>query len=267
MRFASLPMYDLPELRQHHDAFWRALRRRLGALGEDGLPEALERGPRALAWSDPDLLFSQTCGYPLTRRLRGQVRYIATPCYEAHGCVGAWYRSAVMVRADAPFGCLEDLRGGVCAFNDADSHSGYNALRALLAPIARGQPLFRATLHTGAHVESLAAVARGEAQCCAVDCVTLELLRRHRPAALRATTVLAWTRPAPGLPWVAGHGASDTTVRRLRRALTASLTDPQLQATRAALGLRGLEVLPLDVYGVIVEREREAARAGYDRLA
>lgn len=243
------------------------MRRQLDALGESDLPESLERGPRATAWSDEDLLFSQTCGYPLTHRLRGRVRYLATPCYDARGCAGAWYRSAVVVPADSGFRRLEDLRGRVCAFNGPDSHSGYNALRALLAPLANGQRLFRATLQTGAHVESIAAVSRGAAHCCAVDCVTLGLLERHRPEALRGTRVLAWSRPAPGLPWVAGRAVGDESMGRLRRALAGALGDPLLAATRAALGLRSMETLPESAYEAIVALEEDAVRRAYAHLA
>jgi hypothetical protein len=60
---ASLPMYDLPELREATDELWRALAARLQNRGIDA-PVTLERDETNLdaVWSDPRLLLSQTCG-------------------------------------------------------------------------------------------------------------------------------------------------------------------------------------------------------------
>ena len=85
---ASLPMYDLPEIRAATDAWWRGLSEHMGIKGE------LDRGPdHYQAWRDPDLVFSQTCGYPLTHEFRGRLRLLATPHYAADGCTGPFYRS------------------------------------------------------------------------------------------------------------------------------------------------------------------------------
>ena len=94
---ASLPMYDLPEIRWATDALWAALGGRLGANPE------LERAEDHTAlWREPDLLFSQTCGYPLTHRYRGRLQLVATPQYRAPGCDGANYRSLIMAREPLP---------------------------------------------------------------------------------------------------------------------------------------------------------------------
>src|SRR4029077_15357307 len=89
-------------------------------------------------WLSDELLFSQTCGYPLTHALKGRVQLLATPCYSADGCEGASYCSFVIVPADSPATTLADLQGKRVAFNTPDSQSGMNALRALIAPIAGG---------------------------------------------------------------------------------------------------------------------------------
>ncbi len=260
---ACLPMYDLPEVRAHTDRLWCALAAHLRAAGVTELPEALERGHGVDALLAPDLLLGQTCGYPLTHALAGRVRYLATPCYTARGCAGGFYRSAFVVRTGDGARHLADTRGGVFAFNGRDSQSGWNAPRLALARVAGGQPMFRALLESGAHARSLAAVAAGDADLCAVDGVTLALLQHHRRGALDDLRVLAWTEPAPGLPWVTRAGADDRLLRTLRGALAAVLADRRLRESTRALLLDGIEVLPVACYERLVDMEREAARLGY----
>lgn len=52
-------------------------------------------------WRRPNLLISQTCGYPLMHGLHEQVQLIATPRFDAPGCEGAHYSSVLVTRADA----------------------------------------------------------------------------------------------------------------------------------------------------------------------
>ncbi len=76
------------------------------------VPAALERGrDRDEQWRSPDLLLSQTCGYPLTHALAGRVDLVATPCYGVRGCEGADYRSLVVVaRAGKACGACRSAR-------------------------------------------------------------------------------------------------------------------------------------------------------------
>src|SRR5262249_23278469 len=133
MSIASLPMYDLPETGEATVALWRGLARHFRRAGIADVPEAMARKPKLPAhWLSPDLLFSQTCGYPFRRTVKDRVQLVATPCYAAEGCEGPTYRSVVVVPADSPARSLADLSGARVAFNGMDSQSGYNALRALV---------------------------------------------------------------------------------------------------------------------------------------
>ena len=136
-RIASLPMYDLPELRAETDALWAALARAMAAEGLEGAPPALTRDrSHREVWVDPDLLLGQTCGYPFTHELAGRVQLVATPRFAVPACAGAWYTSRVVVRAGLSAARLEDLAGAVCAATEKDSQSGMSALRAVIAPLA-----------------------------------------------------------------------------------------------------------------------------------
>src|SRR5690606_6754530 len=100
---ASLPMYDLPEVAAATAAWWQGLARAFRAEGLADVPGRLATAPALPGhWRDPALLFSQTCGFPLTHGLAGALRLVATPCYRAAGCDGARYRSFLVVAGDSP---------------------------------------------------------------------------------------------------------------------------------------------------------------------
>jgi len=261
-------MYDLPALRRATDAWWTGLARALEAAGIDGVPRQLER-QRAMdeVWLDPHLLLSQTCGYPLTHALAGRVRLVATPVYDVEGCAGASYRSAFLVRDDDPAERLADLRGRRVAINSRDSQSGYNCLRHALAPLTDGSPLFSEVRETGDHGASLAALRENAADLAAVDGVTLALVARSEPAAVAGLRVLDWSAAAPALPYITRADAGDDELAALRDGLLATAADPGLAEARAALALKGFEILPLAAYDVIDRMESGAVALGYPAIA
>lgn len=261
---ASLPMYDLPELREVHDDLWRGLARAFKREKVPGVPDRLTRsGALEHDWRAPNLLFSQTCGYPLTHAWRGRLQVVATPVLAAPGCRAADYCSMLLVRAGDPARRLADLRGRVAAINSTDSQSGCNALRAAVAPLARDGRFFGRVVQSGMHAMSLAMVATGEADVCAVDCVTFALLRRYRPVAVEGLRVLARTRRAPALPYVTRADAPRGLVQRLRAGLFAAFADPAVDAAREALFLQDVTVLPDDAYDRILRMERRVRSLGY----
>jgi len=272
MRIAALPMYDLPELAAANDALWSAIAVRLETLGVDDVPDALTRRGRLEAiWTDPRLLLSQTCGYPLATSLRSRVQVVATPRYDAPGCEGVLYRSAVVVRASDPATCLADLRGRRLAVNDLASNSGMNLLRAEIAPLAtdahlRGRPFFAGVTITGAHLASVEAVAAGEADVAAIDCVVWAHLLRLRPGLTRGLRGLAWTSATAGLPLIASATLDPAHLAALRQALAGVAEDQRLAAARAVLLLDGFEFVTEAAYAPILALEAAAIAQGYPSL-
>jgi len=264
---ASMPMYDPPEARWAVDAWWAGLARAFRAEGLDAPDTLVRPQPFWATWRDPALLFSQTCGYPLMFGFERDLRPIATPCYAAEGCEGPLYRSAVVVRKDAPYAAVADLQGAVCAMNGWESHSGMNALRALVAPHARGGRFFARVEVSGGHRASMAMVGEGRADVAAIDAVTLALNRRHNPAVLEPLRILCWTDPAPGLPLVTRAGADDATVARLYAGILSALADPALAPARDALLITGIVPATLETYRPMVAFEERAKALGYPVLA
>jgi ABC-type phosphate/phosphonate transport system substrate-binding protein len=248
---ASLPMYDFPEVRQATDGFWAALAKALGA--EIGLSRPDDW---TAAWRNPQLLFSQTCGYPFTHDFSGSLTYVATPCYAVDGCDGPLYRSILFAREKVPLDRFRDKRA---AFNNRDSMSGMLALKVIFAPLAKVGQFFSSAIETGGHVASLAAVQNGEADICAVDCVTVAYLRHYRKQALEGLVEVGRSPLVPGLPFVTRCGNVD----RLRAALLQTLRNP---AHGKHMLITGAEVMQPHSYEVIPDLEQSMERRGGLRL-
>ena len=265
---ASLPMYDLPELQTANDAWWRGLALAFRKEGLKDVPESLERGDdMAALWQAPDLLFSQTCGYPLTHLLKGKVSLVATPVYACPGCEGGLYHSEILVRGDAGYEGLADLRATRAVANDLGSQSGYSALRAAIAPLAKGEAFFSELRFSGGHRESMAQVAEGEADVCAVDCLTYRLIEKVAPHAVAGLRSLAVSPSAPALPYITRRDIPTDDLVRLRQGLVRAFDDPALQNVRRELLLSGVEVKPLSAYDRIDALEAGAIALGYPELA
>jgi len=260
-------MYDLPVITAATNEWWRGLSREFVLRGIADVPQEVTRGPNVRAlWTDRNLLFSQTCGYPLINELRQHVQLVATPCYAAPGCNASDYRSVVVVRADANAASIGDLKGRTCAVNRRDSHSGCNVLRRMIAPFAKGKPFFARVKISGHHWESLQMVARGEADVAAIDCVTYALVSRHEPQIVAKTRALCYSPPAPGLPYVTSRSAPHELVEKLRNALEAAFHSPELADCRETLMLTGFRVLSLSDYDCIAAMEAEAMAFDYRAL-
>ena len=264
---ASFPMYDWPEIRTATDAWWSALARAFRAEGMEDVPDRLLHDAQVTdLWGAPDLLLSQTCGYPLTHAWSGKLQVVATPHYTADGCHGADYCSFILVRRSAGIAGLEELRGCRAAFNGEDSQSGYSAFRAVIAPLARDGRFFGPTVCSGAHLRSMELVAAEDADVCAVDAVVWALARRHRPHLADDLTAIASSPPAPGLPYVTSPAASAGQVAKLKAGLRRAFADPALAEIRAELLLGGMSELSAGDYGRIGDIERESIVSGYGLL-
>jgi ABC-type phosphate/phosphonate transport system substrate-binding protein len=243
MIIASLPMYDWPEIHEATDEFWR------GFLEHAGITGALNRATAHSAlWRNPNLTFSQTCGYPFTHEFKGLLNYIATPHYAAVGCEGAQYCSMIFARENSP---LEGFAGSIAAINSKDSMSGMLALKLVFAEFARGEKFFSRVIISGSHIESLIAVQEGRADICAIDAVCVALAKRYRPQILEGLVEVARSPKVPGLPYVTRHGDPD----KLAAALQKTFADPGLAHCREALLLSGISVLNPADYDQITSLE------------
>ena len=238
---ASLGMYDFGPVMAVNDRLWALIRDRLRADGIDA-PDALTRGEGAYwqAWQSPDLLLSQTCGYPFRARLQGKVSYVGTPDFGVEGCAPGYYRSVLVARADDQRGTVADFDGARFAYNEPLSQSGWAAPQTHAAKLGISLP---PALQTGGHRLSAEAVATGRADIAALDAVTYRLLTIHTPE-MSALKVVGLTDPTPGLPYITALGRDPDPIHAATQGAIAALT----AAERDILGLRGLVRIPVESY-------------------
>jgi ABC-type phosphate/phosphonate transport system substrate-binding protein len=269
---AALPMYNVtPE----HGALWRALLRdTLEAFARQGGPRdvvVLDEpfGDLHTLWRQPDLLLSQTCGFPWRMLgLADSLHLLATPAFDAEGCEDAYYRSTLVVSARAwarGAVTLAACRGLRAACNGADSHSGMNALRHAVAPFAHEGRFFSSVTAAGSHLNALRALGADVADVAAIDCVTLAYVRDALPELLRDVRMIGMTASAPGLPFVASRALPNEQVAHLRDALDLACAADAARAR--ALRLRGFVRLSEADYAAIERFANEARALGYPELA
>ena len=264
---AALPMYDVPELRAAHDALWTAVAERLTRMGVEQVPPRLTRDlEHREIWRHPELLLAQACEYPLARSFGDHLTIVATPRYTAPGCVGIFYKSAVVVRANDPVDALASMRGRRCVVNELDSNSGMNLLRAALAPLAGGSRFFGSVSTSGSHRRSVELIASNEADVAAIDCVTFAHLQNVAPELTDEVRVLSWTPPSPCLPFVTTRSTSPRTLAHLRSALAAAMGDRSLEPVRQRLLLGGIDLNPDATLSRVLRLEREARELHYERI-
>ena len=243
-------MYDRPETARAHDALW--------ALVRDGLRERGVAAPGALdrdvgvweAWQSPDLVLGQICNLPYRARMAGRLRLVGAADHGLPDTLPGHYHSVFVARpGDDPDPAV--YVGRRFAFNEGLSHSGWGAPQAWAAE--RGSR-FPATLATGAHLESVRAVAQGRADLAAVDAVSWRMFLRWEPAAAEVA-VIGRTGSSPGMTFVTA--AADPTPHREALARAVADLDP---GSREVLGLRGVHLLPESAYTAL-PLPPEAARA------
>ena len=238
-------------------------------LRQRGWTEEMEIDPcvddLASFWAAPNLLLGQTCGYPLVTSLASKVHVVGTPVFRHAYCDGMRYSSLLLVHQYSGLHSLEDLRGKLALVNGLDSHSGMNALRHSVAPLARDGRFFGSVRATGGHRESLVALQRREADVACVDSAHYGYALRDAPERVTGLRVLHVTAHAPGLPFIASRYLSEPRLQQLRRALL------ELPAERPdlmlPLAIASIEPTTLAQYEQILDMERQAVALGYPALA
>jgi ABC-type phosphate/phosphonate transport system substrate-binding protein len=238
---ASLGMYDRAETAGANDRLWALIRDNLRDAGETA-PEALTRGESAYwqAWQSPDLVFSQTCGFPFRARLHDQVTLIGTPDYGIDGCPPGHYVSIYIARADDSRS-LKDLDGADFAYNEPMSQSGWAAPQNHAKAIGLH---LRPALQSGGHRLSALAVAEGRADFAAIDALTWTLLTRYEPWTAKLRKVTQTAPATPTLPFITARTRDADLYFTATRAAIAALS----QEDRAILHLKDLIRIPAAAY-------------------
>ena len=174
------------------------------------------------------------CGLPyvqLTRQSPAPVELLGAPVL-----AGARYHdepiyfSDVIVRADSDFHDFADLRGASWAFNDPDSHSGYNITRYHLVELGETHGFFGRIVEAGAHQRSIRLVAEGLVDASAIDSQVLALVLGSDPELAAQLRVIEVLGPSPIQPVVAATRLPNGLKRELSAALLSMHADPRAKA-------------------------------------
>lgn len=211
-------MYDRPELRESHEAFWREIRYHLREKGVP-CPDKLDfEAGEFSAWNSPSFYFSQTCGKPYVTSLSDHVTLIGTPDYNLPGCPAGYYRSAYIVHKTDKRDQLEDYKNALFAYNDENSQSGFHVTKKF----------FKHSKPSGSHLNSAKMVANKQAEIAAIDAVSLKLMNEYDDFT-NEFKIIAWTKPTPGLPFIAYNGADQNIFFTAIQSAVTSLPDEHLK--------------------------------------
>lgn len=195
-------MYDWPEIQTYTDQFWVRMH---NALANNGVsvPSRLSRRQTKSTEHDQQIVLSQTCAYPLVTQLPPSTQLVGTPVYQVDLFKNGQYASAILVRKNDERRTLAEFENATLAYNSMHSQSGFNALKSLLVSEhllhANNAPFFSSAVCTLSHRKSIAAVASGDADICAIDPVSWALSKRHDKDTQKLT-LLTHSAYSPALP-------------------------------------------------------------------
>lgn len=192
--------------------------------------------------------FAWICGLPFITN-RAHLTLTATPLY--HG--KPLYRSYLIVSVrDTGTQQLTDLRGGVFAYADPDSNSGFLVPRYEL--LQRGidpETFFRKTFFTNGHRNAIEAVSVGLADGAHVDSYVWESMQRFNPEITNTTRVVTRSKAFAFPPVVAGPAVDDALNAQMRDVLLGMNSDPGAAELLDRLNLDGFTVTTADAYANI----------------
>lgn len=112
------------------------------------------------------------------------------------------YYADVIVNGGSHYQDFADLRGATWAYNEEASFSGYQVVRAHLAQQQEFMPYFGRSVKSSAHLQSIALVRTGGADCAAIDSTVMQMLRCNQPGGLEELRTIARLGPYPMPLWV-----------------------------------------------------------------
>ncbi|MDA9982298.1 PhnD/SsuA/transferrin family substrate-binding protein [Gammaproteobacteria bacterium] len=158
--------------------------------------------------------FAWIGGYCFVKTMSlGYLKLMTVPVYRGE----PRHRSLIIVHRDSPFKRVSDMRGGVFAFSDPDSNTGF-AYPLTLIPRRERKPetYFRQAFFTFSHAKTVRAVAEQVADGGAVDSYVWEYLASQRPGITRKTRIIR-SSPSFGFPPIVSRtGAEVETVARIK---------------------------------------------------
>jgi len=177
------------------------------------------------------------CGLPYVNKAdqkQSTIRLLAAPIMhkERYGDRPVYF-SDVIVHKDSPIRGFSELRGKVWAYNEPNSHSGYNITRYQLALFGEIKGYFGRVVAAGSHQNALALILKRKIDASAIDSTVLELEIASDPRIENQLRIIETWGPSPIPPWIVQKSVSED----LRKSIQEVLLQMHLDdAGRAILG-------------------------------
>ena len=170
------------------------------------------------------------CGLPyvqLVRQKPAPVDLLAAPVIAGERYGGRpIYFSDVIVHRDSPARTFADLRWRSWAYNDLDSHSGYNLTRHYLVSMGETRGFFSRVVEAGFHQRAIEMVAAREIDAAAIDSQVLAIELRDRRGLAEALRVIEVLGPSSIQPMVAARHLPADLKAALRTAILGMSDNP-----------------------------------------
>ncbi len=194
------------------------------------------------------------CGYPFLQH-EDALSLVAVPVWRDEPL----YRSYLIAAPDDPAGALPELEGGIHAFSDPDSNSGWLVTTSNLARMGRTPgDFFDRTIFTYGHRNVVRAVASGLARSGSVDGYVWDVLAEVEPELAGRTRVLARSEWL-GFPPIVTRSdrIDDAVIRSFKRTLYDMADSDQGRAALRTLHLDGFAPADPALFDGIAARMRE----------
>jgi len=146
------------------------------------------------------------------------------------------YFSDIVVHSNSPYTTFDDLEGCVWAYNERESHSGYNLVQESLYQRNKIPPYFGTMVKTGEHQASLQAILDGNADTTAIDSHVFDVWRLRNPNLASQLCVVDMLGPSPIPPIVVSTSLDRDLKRNIQEALITMHYDlPVVDILRASL--------------------------------
>ncbi len=173
------------------------------------------------------------------------------------------YFSDVIVHRDSPYQSFADLRGCTWAYNDPDSHSGYNITRYRLIQMGQTRGFFGRVVAAGWHQRAIQMVCAGEIDAAAIDSQVLAIELRDQPELAAQLRVIDTLGPAAIQPVVAASRLPDSLKTELQAILLTMSDDPVTRERLAHGFIRRFALVTDATYDDIREMLAAAEAIGF----
>lgn len=196
----------------------------------------------------PGFAVGQICGITYANAPAGQLRYLATMVADAPNVPVGHYNSLLVTPRNGGLSTPADFDPARhrAVINETGSFSGNLTFSAHMA--CEHNAGLGTVMKSGAHINSISMVARGEADLAAIDRISFALAGRTVPGDVAGISVIGETRPHPGVPFVADASLPEHVIAALRDAVLGFRDDAAWKEMKSVLNLADITVLDEDLY-------------------